>query len=222
MDAIKTIKQELKGDLPLIGFTGSPWTLATYMVEGRGSKQFTQIRKMLYSNPILLHLLLEKVTDVVIAYLKAQIDSGVDVVQIFDSWGGVLTPSTYKEFSLMYMQAIVSSIREYSDVPIIIFTKGSGLWLDQIKSVAPDCIGLDWSISTKEARACIGNDICLQGNLDPAVLYGSHQSIEHHVEHVMSGFSSVGHIFNLGHGIYPDVDPENVTAMITAVRKFSR
>ena len=222
MDAIKTIKQELKNNLPLIGFTGSPWTLATYMVEGRGSKQFIQIRKMLYSNPVLLHLLLSKITDAVISYIKAQIDSGVNVIQVFDSWGGILTPVTYNEFSLIYMQKVISNIREYSDIPIIIFTKGGGLWLDQIKSIEPDCIGLDWSISIKQARDCIGNNICLQGNLDPAVLYGSHQSIEKHVRSVMDGFSSVGHVFNLGHGIYPDVDPENVVAMISAVRGFSK
>ena len=145
----------------------------------------------------------------------------MDVVQIFDSWGGILTPESYKEFSLNYMQKIISCIKEYSETPIIMFTKGGGLWLNEIKKIRPDCVGLDWTLSIQDARTVLGNKICIQGNLDPAVLYGSQNSIEFNVKNVMKDMSGTGHIFNLGHGIYPDVDPENVLIMIDAVRKFS-
>ena len=222
MSAIKLIRRELDNKVPLIGFAGSPWTIATYMIEGKGSKQFTKTRKMLYSNPSLLHSLLHKITEVTKLYLEAQISSGVNAIQIFDSWGGILSPVAFEEFSLTYMQEIIQYINSKSSVPIIVFTKGGGLWLDKIKDIKPHCIGLDWNISTQKARATLGENICLQGNLDPAVLYGNQAKIEQHVQQVMKGFSSKGHIFNLGHGIYPDIHPEKVSMMIAAVRNFSK
>ncbi len=222
MDAIQHVKHELNNSVPLIGFSGSPWTLATYMVEGRGSKQFAEIRKMLYSSPEILHNLLEKLAQSVTHYLKAQIDVGVDVVMLFDSWGGVLTPQTYQAFSLQYMTQIISSIKAYSDVPIILFTKGGGLWLNEIVGAGSQGVGIDWTIPMKQAKKIIGDRACIQGNLDPAVLYGSVTQIEMEVQRILQEFGSGnGHIFNLGHGIYPDVDPDNVSAMISAIRKFS-
>ncbi|MFT6835325.1 MAG: uroporphyrinogen decarboxylase [Francisellaceae bacterium] len=223
-EAIRLVKHELGDATPLIGFAGSPWTVATYMVEGRGSKQFTHVRKMLYQSPDILHALLERNTTETIRYLKEQIKAGVDAVMIFDTWGGVLTSETYELFSLSYMKKIISEIKsEYKDIPVIMFTKGGGFWLKQMVCSGADALGLDWSINISEAKITVDNKVTLQGNLDPAVLYGNASLIERSVENIMTSYGEgYRHIFNLGHGIFPDIDPENVSILMEAVKKYGK
>ncbi len=225
MDAVSTIRRELKGEVPLIGFSGSPWTLATYMVEGGSSRQFAKIKRMAFENPAALHLLLDKLADSVIEYLNAQIDAGAQAVQIFDTWGGVLTPRDYREFSLDYMAKIVNGLnleRNGERVPVILFTKGGGLWLEDIAATGCDGVGLDWTIDIGEARRRIGNKVALQGNMDPAVLYASPERIRQEVKHILESYGhGTGHVFNLGHGITPEVDPEHAGAFINAVTELS-
>lgn len=225
-DAIKRVQKELNHRIPLIGFAGSPWTIATYMIEGGSSKAFTKIKKMLYSHPQTLHLLLDKLADSIILYLNAQIEAGVNAVMLFDSWGGVLTPNAYNEFSLHYMHKIIDGLkRKQTDryVPVTLFTKGGGLWLEAMAKTGCDMIGLDWTINIGDARARVGNNIALQGNLDPSVLYGTKECIAHEVNRILTEFGAgSGHVFNLGHGIHQDVPIENVDYFINLVHDASR
>lgn len=224
MNAVTVIKRELAGRVPLIGFSGSPWTLATYMVEGGSSKDFRTLKAMMYREPQVLHLLLERLADAVSDYLIGQIKAGVNAVQIFDTWGGTLGPVTYPEFSLQYMTKIVKNIKAFtSDVPVIVFTKGAGLWLESLASSGADCVGLDWAIDIADARRRIGDKVALQGNMDPSVLYASPARIREEVARILEGFGSgSGHVFNLGHGIALDVDPEHAKVFIEAVHELSK
>lgn len=225
LDAVKLIRRELNGRVPLIGFSGSPWTLATYMIEGRSSRDFVATKRMLYNEPEVLHLLLDKLADSVADYLNAQIAAGAQAVQIFDTWGGVLTPSAYREFSLAYMSKIIARLTpaaEGRQVPVIVFTKGGGLWLESIAASACHGVGLDWSIDIGAARARIGGSVALQGNMDPGVLRASTEVINAEVKHILGQFGSgSGHVFNLGHGITPDVPPDHVAALVDAVHENS-
>ena len=228
MDAIRLTKQELAGKVPLIGFSGSPWTLATYMIEGGSSKAFTKIKKMLYCEPKALHLLLEKLANSVALYLNAQIDAGAQAIMIFDTWGGVLSHQSYREFSLHYMQLILSQLKRgkksnniTSYVPVTLFTKGGGLWLDTICQSGSDAIGVDWTVDLN-LIAQKGN-IAVQGNLDPSILYANEETIESQVESVLADFGHYnGHIFNLGHGIHQDTPIEHVQYLVNAVHQQSK
>lgn len=226
LDAIRLTKQSLENKVPLIGFSGSPWTLASYMIEGGSSKTFSEIKTFLYQTPDLLHRLLDKLTEAVIRYLNAQIDAGVDVVMLFDTWGGVLTTSHYELFSLQYMEKILHGLKRYHEgrkIPVIIFTKGGGLWLERIAKIGCDAISLDWTIDLAEAKTRVGQQVALQGNLDPAALYASEEQLHKEVQKVLNGYgkTTTGHVFNLGHGISPDVNPEKVAIMIDAVHTLS-
>ena len=226
MRAVSTIRHELNGKVPLIGFSGSPWTLATYMVEGGSSKDFRHLKAMVYSQPELAHQLLDKLARSVTDYLNAQIRAGAQAVQIFDTWGGALSAEGYKTFSLRYMQQIIDGlIREHDGrkVPVILFTKNGGLWLEDIAASGCDGVGLDWTINIGRARERIGGQVALQGNMDPAVLYASPQAIRAEVKRILDDFGPHnGHIFNLGHGITPQVDPAHAGAFIEAVHEFSQ
>lgn len=226
MNAVRTIRRELKGDVPLIGFSGSPWTLATYMIEGGSSKAFTKIKKMAFAEPAILHILLEKLADSVTSYLNAQIAAGAQSVMIFDTWGGVLSPRDYKEFSLQYMERIVSGLTRENEgrkVPVTLFTKNGGMWLESIAATGCDAVGLDWTIDIKEARARIGDKVALQGNMDPSMLYAPAQRIEEEVGTILKGYGEgSGHVFNLGHGIHLDVPPENAGVFVDSVHKLSK
>ncbi|HEX5359737.1 MAG TPA: uroporphyrinogen decarboxylase [Fluviicoccus sp.] len=223
--AVKTIRGALNGRVPLIGFSGSPWTLATYMVEGGGSRDFRAAKTMLYTQPALMHALLDKLADAVIAYLNAQILAGAQAVQIFDSWGGALSAAAYQEFSLAYMRKIVNGlIREHEGrkVPVILFTKGGGLWLESMADTGADALGLDWTIDIGAARQRVGDRVALQGNMDPSVLFSSPAQIRQEVQRILASFGNGhGHVFNLGHGIDQHVNPENAGAFIEAVHEFS-
>lgn len=225
MDAVKTIRRELNGSVPLIGFSGSPWTLATYMVEGGSSKDFRQAKAMIYDEPELAKRLLDKLADAVTDYLNAQIKAGAQAVQIFDSWGGSLAHDAYREFSLAPMHKILKGlIREHEGrrVPVIMFTKGGGQWLEAMAATGPDCLGLDWTTDIGGARARVGAQVALQGNMDPAVLYAKPHRIAQEVETILERFGhGTGHIFNLGHGITPEVKPDNAKAFFEAVRELS-
>ena len=224
-DAVTMIRRELNGRVPLIGFSGSPWTLATYMVEGQSSRDFARAKTMLYTQPELMHQLLEKLSLSVIDYLNAQIRAGAQVVQIFDTWGGALSHAAYAEFSLAYMQKIVDGLISHHDgrdVPVILFTKGGGLWLEKMADTGCHALGLDWSTDIAAAKSRVGGRVALQGNMDPAVLRADPAVIESQVEAILSGFGDgPGHIFNLGHGITPDINPDHVKVFIDAVHKFS-
>ena len=225
MDAVKLIRHELNAQVPLIGFSGSPWTIATYMVEGGASKDFSIIKRMLMATPELMHELLEKITLSVIDYLNGQIRAGVQVVQIFDTWGGVLSPHAYQKFSLHYMHKILQGLLREHDgrkVPVIVFTKNGGLWLEKIASIGSDCVGLDWTINISEARTRIGSQVSLQGNMDPSVLYAAPEKIREEVSMILQQFGhGNGHVFNLGHGIHQHVDIDHVSAFIDAVHELS-
>jgi uroporphyrinogen decarboxylase len=224
-DAVTMIRRELNGHVPLIGFSGSPWTLATYMIEGQSSRDFARAKNMLYTQPELMHQLLEKLALSVIDYLNAQIRAGAQVVQIFDTWGGALSHAAYAEFSLAYMQKIVDGLISHHDgrdVPVILFTKGGGLWLEKMADTGCHALGLDWSTDIAAAKSRVGGRVALQGNMDPAVLRASPAVIESQVASILDGFGGgTGHIFNLGHGITPDIDPDHVKVFIDAVHKFS-
>ncbi len=226
MDAVRLIRQELNGRVPLIGFSGSPWTLATYMVEGGSSKDFATIKGMMYDRPELLHQLLATTAQAVAAYLNAQIVAGAQAVMLFDTWGGALGPREYRAFSLDYMQRIISQLSREHDgrpVPVILFTKGGGQWLEAMVATGADALGLDWTTDIGEARRRVGDEVALQGNLDPAVLYAGPDRIRAEVERVLAAFGSgSGHVFNLGHGIHPHIDPDHAGAMINAVHELSR
>ena len=228
MDAIRLTKLELNGKVPLIGFSGSPWTLATYMVEGGSSRTFTKIKKMLYCEPKALHLLLEKLANSVALYLNAQIAAGAQSIMIFDTWGGALSHQSYRSFSLHYMQLIISQLKRgkksqniNSYIPVTLFTKGGGLWLDAISSSGCDAIGVDWTVDLNQIDQ--KGNIAIQGNLDPAILYANQETIASNVESVLAEFGHYnGHIFNLGHGIHQDIPIEHVQYLVDAVHKQSK
>jgi len=225
VDAVEWIRRALDGRVPLIGFSGSPWTLATYMVEGGSVKSFTQTKGMMYDRPELLHALLEKVTDAVICYLNAQIARGAQAAMVFDTWGGALAPAKYREFSLRYMERIVGGLTREAEgrkVPVILFTKNGGQWLDQMAATGCDALGVDWTTDLADARRMVQDRVALQGNLDPCVLYASPEQIRAEVAEVLASYGpGHGHVFNLGHGITPDVDPDHAAAMIAAVHELS-
>lgn len=223
METIKVINKDLTGRVPLIGFSGAPWTLATYMVEGGSTKNFARIKKMIYTEPKLAHALLSKVSDTVADYLIAQIESGVNAVQIFDTWGGILTEPAFDEFSLNYIKQIIAKIKAHNpDIPVITFVKGGGLWLDKIANTGTNVVGLDWNVDIGKVRKAIGDRVALQGNMDPTILYASPDAIEKEVVRILDGYGKgSGHIFNLGHGILPDIPVENAKAFIKAVKKHS-
>jgi len=224
-DAVRMVRRELDGRVPLIGFAGSPWTVATYVVEGGSSKSYSHIKGMLYGAPRELHRLLDKLARATRAYLNAQIEAGAQVVMIFDTWGGVLTPAAYREFSLDYMRQIVEGLtreREGRRVPSIVFTKGGGAWLADTAATGCDALGVDWTTDLADARRLTSDRVALQGNLDPSVLYAPPGQIRAQVARVLESYGrGHGHVFNLGHGIHPDVPPEHVQAMIEAVRELS-
>ena len=225
LDAVRQCRQALAGSVPLIGFSGSPFTLACYMIEGRGSSDFASVKKMLYRRPDLLHRILDVNATAVTDYLNAQIEAGAQAVMIFDTWGGMLSHAAYLEFSLEYMKRIVASLvreREGRRVPSIIFTKGGGGWLERIADSGCDAVGLDWTVDIGAARARVGARVALQGNLDPAVLLSSPEAVRREAERVLEGFGrGSGHVFNLGHGISQHTPPEHVSALIETVRGSS-
>lgn len=223
MNAVRLIRQEMPQELPLIGFAGSPWTLACYMVEGRSSRDFKRILPLIYSEPEAAHLLLHKLALSVGDYLVEQVNAGVNALMIFDTWGGVLTPINYQDFSLRYMQQIIQHVKAtHPEVPIIMFTKGGGQWLEQMALSGCDALGLDWTCDLGGARQRVGAQVALQGNLDPSVLLTSEHCVREQVQKVLASFGhGSGHVFNLGHGITPEVPPEHVAAMVAAVHEFS-
>ena len=224
-DAVSQIRKTINGRVPLIGFSGSPWTLATYMVEGKGGTDFLTIKKMAYERPDLLHHILETTAQTVIQYLNAQIAAGAQAVMIFDSWGGALSHNAYQEFSLAYMQKIVNGLTREADgriVPRIVFTKGGALWLEAQADIGADALGLDWTVDIGEARRRVGNKVALQGNMDPAILLSNPTAIEKEVASILASYGhGHGHVFNLGHGITQWTDPECAGAMINAVKTLS-
>ncbi|HSH48717.1 MAG TPA: uroporphyrinogen decarboxylase [Halomonas sp.] len=225
MNAVKTIRHELNGRVPLIGFSGSPWTLACYMVEGGSSRDFRHVKTMLYDTPDVMHRLLDTLAESVTGYLNAQIRAGAQAVQIFDTWGGALSTPAYLEFSLRYMEQIVAGlIREHDGrrVPVILFTKNGGQWLEDMAAVGADALGLDWSTEMSNARARVGNRVALQGNLDPNVLFANPAAIRAEVARILDSYGhGPGHIFNLGHGISQFTNPDHVTAFVESLHELS-
>ena len=225
-DAVSSIRKALNGRVPLIGFSGSPFTLACYMIEGGGSKEFRLIKTMMYQRPDLLHKILDVLADSVIVYLNAQIAAGAQAVQIFDTWGGALSHVAYREFSLRYMQKIVAGLTREAEgrqVPVIAFTKGGGLWLEAMADIGVDALGLDWTVDLGTARGRVGNKVTLQGNFDPMALFGTPESIEQEVARILAEFGSGnGHVFNLGHGINQHTNPEHAKVLIDAVHQLSK
>jgi len=225
-DAVSQIRKALDGRVPLIGFSGSPWTLSCYMVEGGGSDDYAKVKTLMYKEPKLMHHILEVTAQAVIAYLNAQIEAGAQAVMIFDSWGGALSHGAYHEFSLPYMQKIVAGLIKEKDgvrIPNIVFTKGGGLWIDSIANMGCDAIGLDWTMDIGVARQKVGDRVALQGNIDPTILFSTPEVIHNEVEKVLAsyGFGS-GHVFNLGHGISQFTNPDNAAALVAAVHELSR
>jgi len=224
-DAVALIRRELNGSVPLIGFSGSPWTLATYMIEGGGSRDFRIAKQFLYDHPQAMHQLLGKLAEAVSRYLNAQIEAGAQAVQIFDTWGGILSTPAYREFSLAYMSKIVASLTKEKDgypIPVILFTKNGGLWLEDIAASGCNCVGLDWTIDIGVARQRIGSQVALQGNMDPSILYASPARIRDEVARILADFGTGdGHVFNLGHGITPGVNPDHVAAFVESVHELS-
>ena len=218
VDAIKLTKKELNGRVPLIGFAGAPWTIFCYMIEGKGSKTFSRARKLLYTNPSFAHALMDKIADSTISYLKSQIAAGADIVQVFDSWAGILPAEQYDNFSLKYISKITDAITE---VPIIVFAKGAYGSRKSIGQTNCDVVGLDWNMDILESRALIGSDKTLQGNLDPAAIYGDFDSIKNETRKMIDRFGKSKHIANLGHGVYPDMEAEKVKCFIDEVKEYS-
>jgi len=216
-DAIKLTKKELNGRVPLIGFAGAPWTIFAYMVEGSGSKTFSKARRMLYTDPELSHALLEKITETTIQYLKAQINAGADIVQLFDSWAGILKPAHYKTFAIPYLKKIASAITE---VPLTIFAKDAYFAREWISELDCQVVGMDWNMNVQETKQ-ITNGKTLQGNLDPCVLYGSFDEVKKHTLHMLEEYKGIPHIANLGHGVYPDIDPDKVKCFIDTIKEYS-
>jgi len=225
LDTVSQVRRSLAGSVPLIGFSGSPFTLACYMIEGRGSSDFATVKKMLYERPDLLHRILEINTQAVITYLNAQIEAGAQAVMLFDTWGGMLSHAAYQEFSLAYLRRIIAGLtreREGLRVPNIVFTKGGGGWLESIAAIGCDAVGLDWTVDIGAARARVGMRVALQGNLDPAILLSSPQVVQREAAAILASYGKgSGHVFNLGHGISQHTPPENVAALIETVRTTS-
>ena len=232
-DAVTSIRRALNGRVPLIGFSGSPWTLACYMVEGAGSDDYRLVKSMLYGRPDLMHRILDINAQAVAAYLNAQIDAGAQAVMVFDSWGGVLADSAFQRFSLHYTQQVVDALQRERDgqrVPVIVFTKGGGLWLEEIAAIGADVVGLDWTVNLGRARAAVGRRVALQGNLDPNVLFAPPEAVAREAVAVLDSFGRPqradggwdGHIFNLGHGISQFTPPEHVSALVEAVHRHSK
>lgn len=225
MDAVRTIRRELDGSVPLIGFSGSPWTLATYMVEGGSTKSFSKVKGMMFERPDLMHQLLSTTAESVTGYLNAQIAAGAQAVMIFDTWGGVLSPKDYRTFSLDYMTRIVQGLvreREGRRVPVILFTKGGGQWLGDMAASGCDALGVDWTTDLAVARELVQGRVALQGNIDPSILYASPERIRSAVGEVLASYGKGnGHVFNLGHGIHPDVNPDHAAALVDAVHELS-
>jgi uroporphyrinogen decarboxylase len=221
LDAVSLAKKELNGRVPMIGFAGSPWTLMTYMVEGGGSKSFSEIKKFIYNQPEAAHRLLNKLAGAVAGYLSAKIEAGADAVQIFDTWGGLLSPSDFETFSLNYIQKVISQIKRNKE-PVIIFAKGANNDFNQLAKCGADVVGLDWTVDIGKVRSQIGNKVALQGNLDPTVLYGSKETIKAEAMRVLESFgANNGHIFNLGHGILHDIEPEKAKYLVDVVKEES-
>jgi uroporphyrinogen decarboxylase len=230
-DAVASIRKALAGRVPLIGFSGSPWTLACYMVEGAGSDDYRLVKTMLYSRPDLLHRILAVNADAVALYLNAQIDAGAQAVMVFDSWGGVLADGAFQAFSLAYTERVLRRLKREADgrrVPQIVFTKGGGPWLEAIGKLGADVVGVDWTVNLGQARGRVGDGIALQGNLDPSVLFAGPAAIRSEVESTLATFHATpavtrnGHIFNLGHGISQHTPPEHVGTLVDAVHELSR
>ena len=225
MDAVRLIRRELAGRVPLIGFSGSPWTLATYMVEGATSKDFGRVKAMMFDRPALMHRLLDKTAQAVTHYLNAQVAAGAQALMVFDTWGGTLSGRDYRAFSLDYMARIVSAIDrqvEGQPIPVILFTKGGSQWLEQIADTGCDAVGVDWTIDIGVARTRVGDRVALQGNMDPCVLYASPERIRDEVASVLASFGrGSGHVFNLGHGVHPQIEPDHVGAFVQAVHELS-
>jgi uroporphyrinogen decarboxylase len=232
-DAVASIRKALAGRVPLIGFSGSPWTLACYMVEGRGSDDYRLVKTLMYSRPDLMHRILDINAQSVAAYLNAQIDAGAQAVMVFDSWGGVLADGMFQRFSLHYTQQVVAALQRESDgrrVPVIVFTKGGGPWLDQIAGIGADVVGLDWTVNLGAARGAVGDRVALQGNLDPNVLFAPPEVVQEQAVAVLDSFGAPqradgrwdGHVFNLGHGISQHTPPDHVSALVEAVQRHSR
>jgi len=222
LDAVSLTKKELKGRVPLIGFAGSPWTLLTYMVEGKGSKNFSNVKSLIFNNPLLAHSILEKLAEAVADYLSAKIEAGADAVQIFDTWGGILSQDDFEEFSLRYVEMIISKIKRKKE-PVIFFPKGIHYKLKKVSRCGADVIGLDWTMNIGKVRKEIGNRVALQGNLDPTVLYATEEKIKEEVIKILSSYGSgSGHIFNLGHGILPDVNPGKAKYLVKIVKTESK
>ncbi len=217
LEAIKITKRELNGRVPLIGFAGAPWTIFSYMIEGGGSKTFSKAKKMLYTNPTLSHLLLEKITQSTIHYLKAQIAAGADVVQLFDSWAGILSPEQYREFSLKYIRQICEAITE---APKIVFAKGAFFAREEMNTLPCEVIGLDWNMDITESKRLLSTKV-LQGNLDPCALYGSLEDVRREARKMIDQFGAHPHIANLGHGLYPDIEVDKVKCFIDTVKEYS-
>jgi uroporphyrinogen decarboxylase len=225
VDAVALIRRELAGRVPLIGFAGSPWTVGTYMVEGGSSKGFGLIKRMMYQHPGELHRLLDLLAKATILYLNAQIAAGAQAVMLFDTWGGVLTPAQYAEFSLRYMAQIVDALTREAGgcrVPNIVFTKGGGAWLANIAAIGCDAVGVDWTTDLATARRAVADRVALQGNLDPSALFAPPETLRAEALRVLESFGAgSGHVFNLGHGITPDVDPERVALLVETVRSYA-
>ncbi|MEE9336663.1 MAG: uroporphyrinogen decarboxylase [Methylococcaceae bacterium] len=225
IDAVSLIRKNLQGKVPLIGFSGSPWTLATYMVEGSSSKSFEKVKGLMYQQPKLMHLMLDKLAQSVALYLNAQIEAGAQAVMVFDTWGGMLSTEDYLEFSLNYakqVRSLLNTNRDGIEVPTLFFTKGGGLWLEKMVDAGYSALGLDWQTDISRARDRVGEQVALQGNMDPIALYGEPELIREKVKSILQKYGQgSGHVFNLGHGILPDVNPEHVKAMVDAVHEFS-
>lgn len=225
IDAVSLIRKNLQGRVPLIGFSGSPWTLATYMVEGGSSKSFQKVKSMMYEQPRLMHQMLDKLAQSVAAYLNAQIEAGAQAVMVFDTWGGMLSSEDYVEFSLQYAQQVRQLLQTNvngEQIPTILFTKGGGLWLETMAESGFDALGLDWQTDIGIARKRVGDKVALQGNMDPVALYAEPRVIREKVGAILQKYGpGPGHVFNLGHGILPDVNPDHVKAMVDAVHEFS-
>ncbi len=226
VDAVRLIRKNLQGSVPLIGFSGSPWTLATYMVEGGSSKSFQKVKGMMYEQPKLMHIMLDKLAQSVAAYLNAQIEAGAQAIMLFDTWGGMLASEDYVEFSLYYAKQVRALLKTNIDgqqIPTILFTKGGGLWLEAMADSGYDALGLDWQTDIQQARARVGHQVALQGNMDPVALYANPEVITEKVKTILHKYGSgSGHVFNLGHGILPDMNPDHVKVMVDSVHEHSR
>ena len=230
LDAISLTKKELNGRVPVIGFAGAPWTILTYMVEGQGSKSFSKVKKLVYGNPELAHILLEKITKATAAYLSAQIEAGANLVQIFDTWAGILSPRDYQVFAMRYVHQLIAEIKSLQgpastekDAPIIYFPKGVHYLMHELKEIGADAISVDWTLELEKVRRKMGDKVAIQGNLDPTVLYADPSFIKREARKVLASYGKGnGHIFNLGHGILPDIDPENVKVLVDYVKEESK